>query len=490
MQLLTGLKRAAMAVLAAAGVALLPRAHAEFDVAPFAEESSQPAGLPNWRVLGPLADRRSPADLSFTQTAFLRPLWVELEVPGQKITERDYLWPVGFSRNRPDGDYDYFLLYFRSDDAHGPNSRRWLLPVVFYGHDSHNRRYFALFPAGGRIGDWLTFDRVDFALFPLWVRSLRSDTKTDTVLWPVFSHTTGPRVEKWRVFPLYGSVTTAAQRQTFILWPFGHTLTQFRDRKGNEGGGWFILPFYGQFERRDAEGRVTHSSWTVLWPFFSGEKGLTEQENRLYAPWPFIRLESAEGKKAGEQVSRVNYWPVYGREVKPGRSMGYILWPFWWEGRSVAGKVERSYSNLLPFWWAADRADDGRPTWSFREVWPVWRRERQGERSRDAVLSLWPARASKSIDRGYAPFWTLYTRDAAGRELRHDVLWGLAKYYENAAPGESLRWSLFPVAEYRGRENDGYSFKLLKGLFGWGEDAGQRQMSLFWFTIDAGAVGR
>ncbi len=489
-------------MLVAAGMLAPCAARAiRFDFAPAAEALAPPVDKEksDVRALGPLIERRISVDGSAVQSALPRPLWTRYEVPGKKLIYNDFLWPLAFSRSRPDGDYQYVVLFLHSSEPGLDNKRMWLLPILFYGHQApRNKAYFALFPVGGRMGDWLGFDTVDFVLFPIWVRSRKSDMETTTWLWPIFSHTKGERVEKRRVFPFYGMTQDAREKRSFYVWPFGYGIDQFKDAKGREGHGWFVLPFYGQYKRTDADGKVLHSAWTCLWPFFSGESG--PERDRLYAPWPFYRHDTGDAPEyaGGEKIDKLNLWPVYGRETKEKRRSGYTLWPFWQWGEAESEDMTKSFTTLVPFWWSASSRKGEAELMAFRELWPLWRLEREDGRSRASVLSLWPQRRAECIQRNYAPLWTLYTRDTDPAGIRHDVFWGLAKWHRTAASGDTRRASLFPVFEYESRplaptvdgKAEGWSFDLVKGLVGWGRDGDRRRLRLLWIPLDAGAAGK
>ncbi len=464
----------------------------------------------NWRVLGPFFERRGTPDGERELRAFLRPVYTDFYSKSGTTSGRDILWPLGFTRNRPDSEFQFFLPFLHTQPHHEIDGvaadRWWLIPIVFYGHDNQGKPYFGVFPLGGRIAPLFGFEQVNFWLFPFYVESRKATFVAHTWLWPVWSRTTGECVDKFRVWPFYGrasfygrSPETEAKwlqdERYFYAWPFVHT-DHIHPRPGDPAGktidAWFVLPLCGKGRQTDVTGNVVQKSWTVLWPFFSGEtctiKGL--EKNRLYCPWPFVRVEKSNSRDGRED--KTNYWPFYGREQKIGRTSNYIMWPFWSQGEAEASPTAtRNWSALIPFWWSSEmwRKDADAATQkpavlenNFKQVWPLFSYDREKDNSRLAVLALWPRRAPDGVSRNYAPFWTLYSREKAGGEIRHEALWGWWKIAYNAP--QPMRWSLAPFAEYH-REDDrgGWSLSIGKGLLAWNRINGEKHGRTLWFVM-------
>ena len=461
----------------------------------------------NWRALGPFFERRGTPDGERELRAFLRPLYTDFRTTAGTTSGRDILWPLGFTRNRPDSEFQFFFPFLHTKPQHAADGvtadRWWLMPIVFYGHDNQAKSYVGIFPLGGRICNLFGFEQVKFWLFPIYVESHKQTFVAHTWLWPVYSRTTGEHVDKFRVWPFYGraaffgrSPETAVKwlqhERYFYAWPVVHT-NHIYPRPGDAAGKtddtWFVLPFAGRGRQTDVDGKVVQKSWTVLWPFFSGESCTLNgaEKDRLYCPWPFVRLEKANVKDGWE--NKRNYWPVYGREQKVGRTTGYILWPFWSQGEAVTGATaRRTWSALIPLWWSSElwRTDAARPQAAptlennFKQIWPLFSYDRELATSRLAVLALWPRRAPDGVSRNYAPFWTLYSREKTGGQIRHEALWGWWKLAYNAP--QPLRWSLAPFAEYRREDaNGGWTLSLGKGLLGWSRTNGEKHGRALWF---------
>ena len=469
--------RTAVVVLALVLPLLAGCSAAHVDLAPVVEIAPTASGALNWRALGPLAENRISPDGKEHLLALPRPLFSQYADNARGWLYRDYCWPLGFSRYRADGGYDYFTLFFHSfENPESPThvTRWWLLPFFFFGRDRQGESYAALFPLYGRIGNLASYDSIRFCLFPLYLGTERAGAHSKSFLWPVFGYTTGENIEKRRVFPLYGYSWTPREKRLFILWPFGHTVVQYPDAAGRQGSGWFILPLYGQFRQSDAAGTTLYHSWTFLWPFFSGESGA--DHDRFYGPWPFFRREHSAA--ADLPVEQLHFWPFYGHIRRGTQETTSIAWPFFqtttgsWQNGSVTDAV------LNPFYQAGEKIEKGQQVERHLQIWPLWRFEKEGDVSRTAVLDIWPYRHQTPIDRNFAPFWTLYTCERRATAVRHEALWGWLKLGGDAA--EASYFSLVPLLDYSAAA-DRHRVSLLEGFVAWGRDKDGAHGRLLWF---------
>jgi len=471
-----------MAVLAA-GLLLVAAAAHGFEAAPLLETGPDvPAGA-GWRAFGPfLQELPEPAPGPVRETAFFRPLYTSYTGEADDFGARGWevVWPFAFGRHQDAGSYQWVtpFLHTRLNDADPASRERWwLLPLWFNGRDSAGQPYWALFPVGGTIGDWLGFDHVTFWLFPVYVATDKGGVKSSCWLWPIFGQSQGGnQVDRWRVFPFYVRSQDARQKQTHVVWPFWHQAERFPDpRTGRRGESWMLFPLCGADHQYDKTGREVSHSWTVLWPFFSG--GDAEKVHYFRCPWPFYRTADADTSFGRERSFHV--WPFYGSMQSPGREVNYALWPVihWWQVPEK--KQQRHYTGVMPFFWKETvRTETGAPVAWHHQVWPLWRYEHGPEAQRLRVLALWPAGGPAVVYRNWAPLWTVYNWDRRDGVAGHDLLWGLAQY--RGDPERTRKCSLFPLFSYRA-DPGGYELQLLTGLAGWGRQGGQGTGRALWF---------
>jgi hypothetical protein len=337
--------------------------------------------------------------------------------------------------------------------------RRWLLPFYFQGRGAGGENYFALFPLGGTIREFLGRDDIAFVLFPLFGKSRVNEVKTTSVLWPVFSHTRGDGIARDRIFPIYGKSALAGKyEKKFVFWPIWNSAEYFYE--DNPGKTWILFPFCGRAKMEK------ESTFWILPPFFRFTDG--EEENRLLCPWPFIQ------KKESERHDKFYVWPLWGRDRYEGglKHRNFVLWPFLWSERTEQAHLTKTRRMALPFFFS-ERGylkEEGVPKdkqemiSNYWKIWPLVSWQREGRTSRFRFLELWPIKNSAPIERNWSPLWTLFKRTHKEDVVRSELLWFL--------------WQ----SEHR--ENDqSREYSLLKGLFSYKKSPAGGKIRLFWIPF-------
>jgi len=476
---------AALAVLAGGCRTAAPggaAAAAEWDWGPVASRLTDAHGHTRLRAAGPLFERTlDPA----TGRRFLaaRPFYAEVSDPSTGRSNRDVLWPLAAGKTfGKQMSWRVALTWYQDFDTGDPNSRwrLWALPFYFQGRDAQGRSYAAVFPLGGRIREFFMLDRVDFALFPLWVKSAQNEVRSRTLLWPVLSETKGKGIYRFRVFPIYGrSAQRDAYVKKFVLWPF---FTSARYNYPHSSGyGFILLPFYGRIRLTDQDSHL------VLPPLFRYTRGA--RQNLVNAPWPFVQVGWGETR-------RFYLWPLYGRLRRAGVATDFVLWPLGWRERvDRPGAVFRTW-KALPFV-QYERETLRRPapgetpvTKRYLRVWPLFSYERRGAESRLRALELLPFRNPPPVERNWAPFWTLFERTRVGDARDTELLWGL--YRRQTRGDRAARTSIFPLIEWSShRPGDAApaarSWSLLKGFLAVESEGARRRLRvLYFFRIPLG----
>ncbi|MFW5802570.1 MAG: hypothetical protein ACOCWJ_01510 [Verrucomicrobiota bacterium] len=462
-------------------------------LAPFYEsKAAEPSsgGSVRARAFGPLFSLNEPLwPAEQLVSAYPRPAYVQFRDADSGTTGIDSFWPLAVHRRRPGRRSTRLALaYYSHQEGEGDDSDdqlRWgLIPILWGGRVPDKGSYFALFPAGGVVHDMIGYDHIRFALFPLYLNTVRTGSHQHSLLWPIFSVTRSDgRLEKWRVFPLIGGARSASKRQYFALWPLLHAMRENTD-EGRTRKAFAFLPFYGQLtETDDRTSEETFWSRTVLWPLFSGATG--HGMTRLHLLYPFYQSKTL--RKNEEIVYKKQFfWPFYGTRERSDEHYRFIAWPFHHQWiQQPDENTTRKHQYFLPFYWSSVLRENDRVTRSRHHVWPLVRTERRGQYSLTTALALWPYGNAAPIQRSYAPFWTLYARAGHGRGFEEEALWGLWQYAEQY-PEKSeetdaiskARWRLFPFVDAR-RDGENYSVSFLKGLLKV-TNAEDQKNRLFW----------
>ncbi|MEX2607155.1 MAG: hypothetical protein WD708_07385 [Kiritimatiellia bacterium] len=422
------------------------------DWGPFYSTWTDVHGNQRTRYLGPVGEHMvSPEEDTLHA---VRPFYHSWRVEDQDKRRTEVLWPLYSRRSNEERVYWRFLLtFFWNWDVADPDSRWriWSLPFYFQGRDTDGESYLAVFPLAGRIHEFFFWDRIDFTLFPFYVKSQLNEIEATSYLWPFYSRTTGPGLERFRVFPFYGySEKEGVGRKTFVMWPFWNQVRYTLPK--SQGKGWILFPLLGHLKLTDQE------SWWFLPPIFRYAIG--EEQNRLYGPWPIIQKEEGE-------VDKFYIFPLYGRKQHAGVDRQFLLWPVGHYEKSVQGTGIKTKWFVVPFVQrfkeTPSEALGGKAqSSSYIKIWPLFSHlsKEDGDVRRTSFLDLNPLRGGP-VERNYAPFWQIYVRSQVRDRVDTEVLWGL---YRSAARGDDYRYrSLFPLFSWSRGEDEGH-FSLLKGL--------------------------
>jgi hypothetical protein len=447
-----------------------------------------PDGSRRVRALGPFFERQTATNGAGFFS--IRPFYCRVTDPARDSDLREYLWPVGLHKEFQDQSFWRVLLAYGADfDTTAPGSRyrASLFPLLYAGRDAQGEGYFAFFPLGGEIHEFIGRDTLGFALFPLYQYSTMDDLRTWSVLWPLISRTTGDDVHRFRVFPFYGISRNGDDwTKKFVLWPFWTSVRY--DYPTASGGGFILFPLFGHTKLTDQE------TWMLLPPLFRWSRG--EQGRKVLGPWPFVQYSSGETEK-------LYLWPLWGRRQTGGARSWFCLWPV--AGGSEITRPGRSARTVrvLPVLqshterrWEAERSmlsDSGgaepaavvtNVTARYVKVWPLASYRREGSESRFRALDLSPFKNSAPIERNWAPFWTLYSQTRTPACEERELLWGL--YRHRRETGGESRVSVFPLwsswSDARPDGDGGWS--VLKGLAGRRSENGRRRWQvLYLFTL-------
>ena len=446
--------------------------HQERHLAPlFSSYSAAGGDIELEGFAGALLTRTTPVTQRMWYFA-LRPFFSRTQRPGSEEAHTWFLPPLGSFKDRPNERVWQLLPVARfASQIETDGTPTWnliALPGVYWAKTHDGRTVRAWFPVAGVVERFLSFDRAEFVLFPLWSRVERHGRTSWSVLWPVFGWSRGAGGPRWRVWPLVGrNHWEGRYDRRFFLWPF--FLWQRNDLRLPESEHsrmWAFFPFFGRQVRENA-----HST-TVLWPFF----GYTaDAETGFWAwdgPFPFVVLQEPGTSEAAE---RRRFWPLWSRYEGDGLTSRYYLFPFLNLRTEVYSDATKHTTLLLPFWQSWRRVDEGgAERSSFKKLWPLWRSFREEDGRSAAVLALNPLWRTEFIDEHYAWLWELYARQTRGeiarerswlgmwrRETDADEdrrslsgIWSRRVYTEAGRRVRETSW-LFGLVRWRHREGEG-----------------------------------
>jgi hypothetical protein len=364
------------------------------------------------------------------------------------------------------------IAWGRDSDVRDPLSKWSLLvfPVLAMGRTAEGQSYGGVFPLGGRLQEVAGKDQIDFVLFPLYSYTRQKDLNTWNVLFPIISWTRAPDEGRFRVFPLYGQSHQPGIRRRFVLWPIWNQAAYTAPQA--EGYSWMLFPIAGRVNLTNQQ------TWMAVPPFFRYTRAGEVRE--WMAPWPFVQV-----KRGG--TDRLTYvWPFYGQRERPGLSSRFVLWPIGKATTTVEPKRTVSRRWVVPFYYDErqfDRPAVPGPARARRvRIWPLATYERSDDRLQFHTLELWPASPVPAVERLYAPFWTLYTHERAGKDVTDELLWGLFRRQRGEGYAHT---SVFPLVSWGGSKDNGSKrWDVLKGFVGYEREGSERSYKILYMRFN------
>jgi hypothetical protein len=420
------------------------------------------------------------------------PLLSSVRDPATESQEFDFVYPV-LTYDRFGSEYRFQIIQLFSFSGGGLQSgetehRFTLFPLYFQQRSPDtNENYTALFPLHGTLKNRLFRDRIDFTLWPLYVKTIRrqgfgtvgadeflalgnrwarhsrrGDFTTYNFIAPIFHLRYGDGLHGWQAWPVAGHevkmVTTRTNawgdaesipgyEKTFIAWPFWFNET--RDI-GTTNTAHFsaLLPFYSKLR---SPGR---DSTSYLWPC-----GLTLTDDRLKqyhetdVLWPIF----VYARGAGKTSTRV--WPLFGRARSELLESDFYLWPLYKYNRLHSDPLDRERTRILFILYSDKRERNTETGKASRRIdcWPLFTHTRDFEgRTRLQIFSLFEpiVSTSKSVDRNDSPVWSVWRAEnnPVSGASSQSLLWNLYRHHVTA-DGRRRTSFLFGLFEHQRTPN-------------------------------------
>jgi len=378
-----------------------------------------------------------------------RPFFVARKSPDGKQQETNFLYPLLINRRYGGENHWSFLELINSSkpsDPAAPGIRSFDVWPFYFSRQTGepDTSYRAVFPLQGHIVHRLGYDRLDWALFPIYARFERHGVATTSMFWPIFKDIEGDGNHGFAVWPLIGHrVKEGVSRDDFALWPL---LYRRESRLGTPEASSSIgvLPFYA---RDLAPGS---RSETFLWPFFGyTHRTAPYRYDEARWLWPFLVQGSGDSRL-------VNRWaPFYTHSNIKGNDKRWVLWPVFRQQAWTDGGIAQTKTQVLYFvYWSlrqerAGGATPASPAAEKTHLWPLYSYWNNGAGSRQLQL-VSPLevffQANESVRLSYSPLFALfrYERSGAG-EVRSSLLWNAISWRRSPGQREFHLGPLFSV---------------------------------------------
>ena len=184
-------------------------------------------GDERFRAAGPFYENRSEPDGTVERS--FRPFYSHVSDPTNQNEFTEYLWPIASYRTtRGQSNWRVALAYGHNFDVTDENSAKKtvVFPIYYSGVSKEAKSYAAIFPLGGTIIGFLTIDRFEFVLWPIFSKVWKDDIEGTHILWPIITWAKGKDVKRFRVFPFYAVSRNGEDcTKRFVQWPFWSSVT-------------------------------------------------------------------------------------------------------------------------------------------------------------------------------------------------------------------------------------------------------------------------
>lgn len=304
----------------------------------------------------------------------VRPLYRRVTEPVPQnldggAVEHQFLWPLGRVRSDA-GETSHRLFPLWSWRAHqneiGERDVDWylLFPFLWGGASADGREnYFAFLPFYADIPQFISYDRFQTILFPLFVRFHKEGHRHTMFLWPLIATSSCAENghERFHFYPFYGyDIDPGQHERRFLLWPFIAWSKENLFTDDPVDGYWF-WPFFGWRTGRTVGG------WMAAWPFFQ-HTWKQDHFTSLTLFWPFFHYY---WNRAEDHVTQWWFWPFLSRVNSDDQRTWSVLWPLiWWrEYDDPDAHTEQQW--VLPFWWHLHKEHRYEGSEEFTKLWPL-----------------------------------------------------------------------------------------------------------------------
>ncbi len=414
------------------------------------------------------------------KTRDISPFWTQTIDPSTERVEQNILYPL-YTRNSFGDESRHQILQLLSWTTTAPEKKIsknhvargfTLFPIYFYRQKtSTTPGYWALVPIYGTLRNRLFKDIIEFSLFPLYARTVKTGLVTKNFLYPFFHLRTGKETKGWGFWPLVGHEKRNSYQKLnswnemedvqgyskeFFIWPFG--FRNILDKSdGTKSKEYAIIPLFRSLRSKDRD------STTLGWPFFTYTHDREQKYKEWAFPWPLVIFSRGAGKK----LNRV--WPFYSYGEKGAARSGFLLWPFYLKRTIDSQPLYKTRDRILFFLYSKTKVKN----------------VETGNQSRRE--SLWPLFTSSSDLEGNSVFSTLSILEPllpADDELHRSwgPLWTLYKKRKNQKDN-SVEWNSF-LNIFQGYKNqEKRSWKFLYGLVSREKTKSTKCWKLFGFPI-------
>lgn len=412
----------------------------------------------------------------------IRPFYMSFSDKTYAFQFRSYLSPI-YYKEETNYWYTWSSLFFFSGTGfkheEGDEDEDILLtPLFLWGKgESQRENYYSVFPLYGKIRNKLSYQELNYVLFPIYSEWKYKTYKAKSIVWPLVMWGGSETRDDIRIFPFYSKKEHEGKYRRFsILWPFFQWGEERLDKK--EPTSYHIFfPFYNRKDSADGNMRSRAFLWFPLINslFSYGYDRKTGQTNYTAL---FILFQYTTSIK--KDTEKLVFFPFYGYSYFANKEAEFIT-PFYIRLSQNTSHLKATSHFLLPFYshMKNEYVQTGREDYYWK-LWPLFRYHKDAEGNFGwNTLAIIPVRFEVMED-VWEPIFSIieYKRSSNGEKRLHLIT---RLYTHRWTENESHIH--IPILMEFSKSSTGFRYEFAYGLFGIDTREESNKYKFFWWEI-------
>lgn len=412
----------------------------------------------------------------------VRPFYMSFSDETYAFQFRSYLSPI-YYKEETNHWYTWSSLFFFSGSGfkheEGDEDEDFLLtPLFVWGKgESQRENYFSIFPFYGRIRNKLSYQEINFFMFPIYSEWKYKTYEAKAFLWPLVMRGKSEVRDDLRIFPLYSKIEHKGKyKRMSFLWPFFQWGEERLDKKEPTDYSIFF-PFFNRKDSKDGNMKARAFLWfPIINSLFSyGYDKKTGHTN--YTALFFIFQYTESTKK---DIEKFIVFPIYGYSYFANKESEFFT-PFYFKLTQNTSHLKARAHFLVPFFshMTQEFLQTGREDYYWK-LWPLVRYYKDAEGNFVwNTLAIIPVRF-EVMEEVWEPIFSIveYRRLNNGEKRLHF----LARTYTHRWSETETHIHIPLLADYSKTET-GFSYDFFYGLLGIDTREEDNRYKILWMEI-------
>jgi len=410
---------------------------------------------------------------------FFRPFYSEFKEYETAYRQKTILFPFYYGEET---NYWYtwsILFLFTGTGFYHEDSGEdtdLLIPFFFLGSGTQEKdHYWGVFPFYGKLKGKLSYEEVQFVVFPLYTDWRRRNYKARGIVWPFVMWGSSDTRHDIRIFPFFSKKEHKGKYYQYsLLWPFFQWGRKFMDKREPVSYGVFF-PFYLY---KDSDYGNMKSRGYFWFPFLGSLVGYGYDQRNSETDLNLLFFLIQFGKNNDMDYRKLILFPFYGHYQFASKKSTFIT-PFYFKIATDTYHVKSETYYYVPFFFHNhSKYSELHRESTYWKIWPLFRYENDIEGSIGMNLfTLFPV-PFRELDATWDPIISIFE-------------------YKNNTNGEKQLSLLFRFYTQRWSENqfaiyipflsdleitkDSLKWNFFYGLLGYEKKDETKYFRVFWF---------